>query len=384
MTVSSMRQFDVAIIGGGIAGAGLAYMLGDSKRVVLLEQESAPGTHTTGRSAALYTQAYGNGAIRALTVASKPFFDAPPSGYAAYPLLTPRGVLLIGQADQRGAVEREVEAAQKLTPRARLVTGPEATALSPALKADYVDAACYEPDAMDIDVDAMMKGYLSGARANGVEVWLNAGVTDLVQANSGWRIQSAKGDIDAAIVVNAAGAWASPIATMAGAQGIQVTPKRRTAFLVAAPMIPGFAESAATIDVDEQFYFKPDAGLALLSPADETPVEPNDAFPEEIDIAIGADRVQTAANISISRINHSRAGLRCFADDKTPVVGFDDTASGFFWLAGQGGYGIQTSPALSIVAAALINGQKTPDALLDCGVDLAALSPTRFSSNKTR
>ena len=171
--------------------------------------------------------------------------------------------------------------------------------------------------------------------------------------------------------------------TMAN-QGIQVTPKRRTAFLVAAPMIPGFAESAATIDVDEQFYFKPDAGLALLSPADETPVEPNDAFPEELDIAIGADRVQTAANISISRINHSRAGLRCFADDKTPVVGFDDTASGFFWLAGQGGYGIQTSPALSIVAAALINGQKTPDALLDCGVDLAALSPTRFSSNKTR
>jgi len=383
MTGSPARQFDVAIIGGGIAGAGLAYFLGQGQRVVLLEQESALGTHTTGRSAALYTQAYGNAEIRALTVASKAFFDAPPAGFASYPLLTPRGVLLIGRTDQREAVEREVAAAQKLTPHARLVSGSEAVALSPALKPDYIDAACYEPDAMDIDVDAMMQGYLAVARKNGVEVWLDAAVTYLAQRNIGWRLETAKGPIDAGIIVNASGAWASPIAAMAGARTIQVTPKRRTAFLVAAPEISGFANSTATIDVDEQFYFKPDAGLALLSPADETPVEPHDAFAEEIDIAIGADRVQTAANIPINHINHSRAGLRCFTDDKTPVVGFDDDAPGFFWLAGQGGYGIQTSPAMSMLAAALINGHNVPEQLQDRGIDLTALSPSRFSPNET-
>lgn len=384
MASSLAGQFDIAIIGGGIAGAGLAYMLGQGQRVVLLEQESALGTHTTGRSAALYTQAYGNTEIRALTAASKAFFDVPPTGFASYPLLTPRGVLLIGRTDQREAVEREVAAAQKFTPRARLVSGSEAVALSPALKPDYIDAACYEPGAMDIDVDAMMQGYLAGARKNTVEVWLSAAVTDLKACNSGWRLETPKGSIDAGIIVNASGAWASRIAAMAGARAIQVTPKQRTAFLVAAPDIAGFAGSAATIDVDEQFYFKPDAGLALLSPADETPVEAHDPFAEEIDIAIGARRVQTAANIPINHIKHSRAGLRCFTDDKAPVVGFDEDAPGFFWLAGQGGYGIQTSPAMSMLAAALINGQEAPRELQDYGINLTALTPARFSANEIR
>ncbi len=382
MAGSYARQFDVAIIGGGIAGAGLSYFLGQGQRAVLLEQESALGTHTTGRSAALYTQAYGNAEIRALTVASKTFFDAPPAGFASYPLLTPRGVLLIGRTDQREAVQREVAAARLLTPRARLVSGSEAVALSPALKADYIDTACYDPDAMDIDVDAMMQGYLAGARQNGVEVWLDAPVRGLAQLNSGWRLETAKGPIDADIIVNASGAWASAIAIMAGARAIKITPKKRTAFLVTAPEIPGFASSAATIDVDEQFYFKPDAGLALLSPADETPIEPHDAFAEEIEIAIGADRVQAAANIPINHINHSRAGLRCFTNDKTPVVGFDDDAPGFFWLAGQGGYGIQTSPAMSMIAAALINGKKAPEQLQDREGHLMALSPARFIANE--
>lgn len=382
MAGSYARQFDVAIIGGGIAGAGLSYFLGQGQRAVLLEQESALGTHTTGRSAALYTQAYGNAEIRALTVASKTFFDAPPAGFASYPLLTPRGVLLIGRTDQREAVQREVAAARLLTPRARLVSGSEAVALSPALKADYIDTACYDPDAMDIDVDAMMQGYLAGARQNGVEVWLDAPVRGLAQLNSGWRLETAKGPIDADIIVNASGAWANAIAIMAGARAIKITPKKRTAFLVTAPEIPGFASSAATIDVDEQFYFKPDAGLALLSPADETPIEPHDAFAEEIEIAIGADRVQAAANIPINHINHSRAGLRCFTNDKTPVVGFDDDAPGFFWLAGQGGYGIQTSPAMSMIAAALINGKKAPEQLQDREGHLMALSPARFIANE--
>lgn len=372
------KAFDIAIIGGGIAGAGLAYMLGGQRRVVLLEQEAALGSHTTGRSAALYTQAYGNAAIRALTTASKPFYDAPPTGFTDYPLLTKRGVLLIGREDQRALVEDEVIAAQKLAPRVRLVEREEAISLSPALKPDYVNAACFEPDAKDMDVDAIMQGFVNGARAAGTEIWLEARVLDMIQKNSGWRLETNRGDIDAGIVVNAAGAWATPLAVAAGATPHRVTPKRRTACLVDAPPIPAFAASAATIDVEEEFYFKPDAGLVLISPADETPVEAHDAYPKEIDIAIAADRVQRAANIPIRSIAHSRAGLRSFADDKTPIAGFDDKAPGFFWLAGQGGYGIQTAPALSMLAAALILGQTLPEPLLECGVNASDLSPERF------
>lgn len=372
------NAYDIAIIGGGIAGAGLAYMLGQERRVVLLEQESGLGSHTTGRSAALYTQAYGNSVIRALTTASKPFYDTPPTGFADYPLLTNRGVLLVGRADQRQLVENEVIAAQRLAPRVRLVERDEAISLSPALKPDYVDAACYEPDAKDMDVDAIMQGFVRGARANGTDIRLEAGVLDLTEKNSGWRIETQSGEVDAEIVVNASGAWATHIAQRAGATPHRVTPKRRTACLVEAPPIPTFAASAATIDVQEEFYFKPDAGLALISPADETPVEAHDAYPEEMDIAVAVDRVQRAANIPIRSIAHSRAGLRCFADDKTPIAGFDDRAPGFFWLAGQGGYGIQTAPALSMLAAAQILGHALPDSLLECGVDQSFLSPERF------
>ena len=375
----TIERFDVAIVGGGIAGASAAYFLSKRQSVVLLEQESAPGYHATGRSAALYTQAYGPPPVRALTVASKPFFDAPPEGFASSPLLRPRGALFIAREDQIETLAKETAAAQQFAPAVRALNPSEAKKLMPALRTGYVAGAALEPDAADIEVDLLLQGFVRGSRANGADLRTDSALKDLIQENDGWRLETSKGALRANVVVNAAGAWASQVARMAGAAKVEIQPKRRTAFLFRPPEGQDFSASPMTIDVDEQFYIKPDAGLLLGSPADETPSEPMDAQPEELDIAIGADRIQQAANLPIRRIEHSWAGLRSFSPDKTPVVGFDDAAPGFFWLAGQGGYGVQTSPAMGAYAAALIQGEPAADGLADLD-----LSPTRFSSSAAR
>lgn len=374
-----MDRYDIAIIGAGIAGAGAAYFLGGAARTLLLEQEERPGYHTTGRSAAVYTQAYGNDAIRALTVASKAFYDSPPSGFADGPLLTKRGALFIARLDQMEKLTAETALAQTFAPRVRTIGPEEVLRLSPAVRPDYAAGGAYEPDAADIDVDRLLQGFLSGARRQGVTLASNARVTGLTQLGDGWRIETTAGAYEASIVVNAAGAWASEIARIAGAGSITITPKRRTAFLFRPPEIEGFAASPLTIDVDEGFYFKPDAGLVLGSPADETPVVAQDVQPEELDVAVGADLIQQATNMQIRRVEKSWAGLRSFADDKSPVVGFDADAPGFFWLAGQGGYGIQTAPALSAFAAALILGRHMEPALVALGFKSEGLAPDRFA-----
>lgn len=376
--MAGAEAFDIAVVGAGMAGASAAYFLSAEKRVVLLERESHPGYHATGRSAALYAAAYGNAPIRALTVASKPFYDDPPEGFAAQPLLKPRGALVIARADQVARLEGETADIRRQVPAVRLVDAAEALALSPALKPGYVAAAAYDADAMDMDVDAILQGFLRGARARGAQLRVDAEVMDLAGRNGGWRIETASGPIDAEIVVDAAGAWATPLARMAGARTIEIQPKRRTAFLFRPPEIAGLERSPLTVDVEEQFYFKPDAGLMLGSPADETPLPPQDVQPEEWDIAVGADRIQQAADLPIRRIERSWAGLRSFAADKTPVVGFDPDSPGFFWLAGQGGYGIQTAPAMGALTAALILGRPISDALARLDFSAADVSPDRF------
>ena len=378
--MAAAERFDIAIVGGGMAGAGAAFFLADERRVVLLEREGHAGYHSTGRSAALYTQAYGNDVIRAITVASKPFFDSPPDGFADHPLLTPRGALFIAREDQFEHLKAETATAQRHAPAVRLVDAAEARRLSPALREEYCAAGAYEPDAMDMDVDAILQGFLRGARRKGAEVRTDAEVLDLAQLSDGWRLETPTGPVDAGVVVNAAGAWASALARMAGAASVLVQPKRRTAFLFRQPEIAGIAGAPLTVDVDEQFYFKPDAGLILGSPADETPVEPQDIQPEELDIAIGADRIQKAADMEIRRIERSWAGLRSFAPDKSPVVGFDDQVPGFFWLAGQGGYGIQTAPGMSALAAALLLGRPIDPALTAFGFSTGRVSPARFNA----
>lgn len=369
---------DILIIGGGMAGASVGYFLAlRGRRVVLLEQEHTCGYHTTGRSAALYSQAYGNAAIRALTVAGQAFYDNPPTGFAEHPLLTPSGALFFGRVDQQAAVEAAVREGQALVPTVRLLDGAEARKISPALRGDYVACAGWEPDARGIDVDALHQGFLRGLRANGGEVVVKAGVDALARKNGLWQARTPAGTFEAPIVVNASGAWADTVGVMAGCQPVGCTPKRRTAFLFAPPDGVDVSTWPLTVDVDEEFYFKPMSGLLMGSPADETPVEPHDAFAEELDIAIGVDRIQTATTMEIRAIRHNWAGLRSFVADKTPVAGYDPQQEGFFWLCGQGGYGIQTAPGLGEAAAALIEGKDLPARTAALGIQAADLSPDR-------
>jgi D-arginine dehydrogenase len=370
---------DILIIGGGMAGASAGYFLAErGRRVILLEREERCGYHTTGRSAALYSQAYGNTAIVALTIAGENFYTEPPPGFADHPLLTPRGALFFGRSDQVGAVEAAVKEGQALVPSVRLLDAGEARQLCPALRPDYVACAGFEPNARDIDVDALHQGFLRGLRAKGGQVIVNAGVQALEHSGGHWRVRTDAGDFAAPVVVNAAGAWADTIGEMAGCRPVGCVPKRRTAFLFQPPEGMDTHAWPMVVDVEEQFYIKPDAGLLLGSPADETPMEPHDAFPEEMDIAIGADRIQTATTLEIRSIKHSWAGLRSFVADKTPVAGYDPQQKGFFWLCGQGGYGIQTAPGLGASAAALIEGEDLPERVRSLGLTAAALAPERL------
>ncbi|MGY9056657.1 MAG: NAD(P)/FAD-dependent oxidoreductase [Alphaproteobacteria bacterium] len=371
---------DIIVIGGGMAGASVAYFLAErGRKVIMLEQEDRCGYHTTGRSAALYSQAYGNAAICALTVAGEDFYVNPPAGFADHPMLTPRGAMFIGRADQVDTVQEAVKEGQRLVPSVRFLDGKEARIISPALREDYVACAGYEPEARGIDVDALHQGFLRGLRTNGGTVTVNAGVTALDRVAGQWQVTTPSGVFEAPIVVNAAGAWADTVGQMAGCHPVGCIPKRRTAFLFAPPEGVDISTWPLTVDVDETFYFKPEAGVLMGSPADETPVEPHDAFPEELDIAIGIDRIQTASTLPIRSIRHRWAGLRSFVADKTPVAGYDPAQEGFFWLCGQGGYGIQTAPGLGASAAALVLGEDLPANVRDLGLDAATLSADRAS-----
>jgi D-arginine dehydrogenase len=374
-----MNSSDIIIIGGGMAGASVGYFLAEAgRRVTLLEREESCGYHTTGRSAALYSQAYGNAAICALTIAGEDFYLNPPTGFADHPILTPRGALFIGRADQAEAVKASVEQGRKLVPTVRLVQAEEARRISPALREEYVALAGYEPDARDIDVDALHQGFLRGLRAADGNVVVDAEVLACNRSGGTWQVRTSAGEFTAPVVVNAAGAWADTIGRMAGCRPVGCVPKRRTAFLFAVPAGMDASRWPLTVDVEEEFYFKPDAGLLLGSPADETPMDPCDVQPDELDIAIGIDRIQQAADLEIRSIRHRWAGLRSFVADKTPVAGFDDRQEGFFWLCGQGGYGIQIAPGLGASAAALIQGKNLPDGVRGLGLNAADLAPERL------
>lgn len=374
--VGSQPSFDIAVIGAGIAGASLAAELSLSKRVVLVERESHPGYHTTGRSAALFTETYGPPVIRALSRASTAFFDAPPDGFAEHPLLLPRGVLMIARDDQMETLRRLVAEVAPLGD-VRLVDAAEAEARAPLLRKGYVAGAMVEPGARDIDVHGLHHGYLKQFRARGGTLLTQTDVRGLARDGGGWQIETGTTILQADVIVNAAGAWADEIAALAGAAPVGLMPKRRTALIVAAPEGVDPGGWPMVVDVDESFYMKPDAGRLLISPADETPSPPCDAQPDEYDIAVCVDRIETAFDLSVRRIENRWAGLRSFVADKTPVAGYDPHVPGLFWLAGQGGYGIQSAPALARVAAALVEGRDIPGDIADQGVEEAALRSDR-------
>ena len=373
-----MESYDVLVVGAGIAGASAAYELAASGRVIVLERESAPGYHTTGRSAALLTENYGNPIVRALTMASRRFFEQPPDGFTEHPLLAPRGALWVARDDQLAALDEATAEAQALVPSIQRIGVDEAVEISPALRRAYVASALHEPEAMDMDIHAIHNGFLKGLAARGGTRATDAEVTALSRDGGAWVAETRAGRFAAPVVVNAAGAWCDEVARLAGAAPVGLTPKRRTAITFDPP--PGIDVAAwpLTIDIDEEFYFKPEAGRVLASPADETPSPPCDAQPEELDVALAVERLETATHLEVKRITHRWAGLRSFVADKTPVVGMDDEAEGFFWLAGQGGYGIMTSPAMARAAAGLITSGALPADLADLGLGEADLAPRRL------
>jgi len=372
--MAPIEEFDIVVIGAGIAGASVAAELAETQRVLLLEQEPQPGYHTTGRSAALFTVSYGPPIIRALTRASEAFYRAPPTGFTDANLLSPRGAMFIATADQR---DEMAAAAQELKSSITMIDADQARQIVPILRDTYVDGAFVDKGASDIDVHTLHQAYLRQLRARGGDLRIRAQVTGLSQSGTGWQVETAQATLSAPIVVNAAGAWADEIAVMAGLAPAGLVPKRRSALLVAAPDGMDITTWPLVVDVEEQFYLKPDAGKLLLSPADETPSAPCDAQPDEMDVAICVDRIQTAFDLAVRRIDHKWAGLRSFFADGCPVAGFDPNAPGFFWLAGQGGYGIQSAPALARTAAALITGKPIPGDIADQGVSARALSRDR-------
>ena len=368
---------DFLVLGGGIAGASAGYFLAASGNVTLLERETVPGYHSTSRSAALFSEYYGNRAVRALTAASRPFYTSPPPGFTT-PLVTRRGVLALCP---HGAEERfeQVLAAGLTAPLpVRELAPGEAQRYCPAVRPAWHSRAMLKPAAMDIDVDALHQGFLRGIRARGGRVLHPVRLASLHRRGNGWRAVTDSGEFSAGAVVNACGAWADEVAARAGVHPAGLTPLWRTAFTVAPPPGTDITGWPMVADVTETFYFKPESGRLLVSPDDATPVSAGDIRPADIDVATAIDRVQAATTLEIRHVQRAWAGLRTAAADDTPVIGEAPDAPGFFWLAGLSGYGIQTAPATGQLTAALVTGSPPKIADDQPGFELAAVAPGRF------
>jgi D-arginine dehydrogenase len=372
---------DVIVVGGGIAGVSAAYELAARANVVLVEREEQLAQHTTGRSAAAYLETYGNETVRRLTVASRDFLSSPPAELEATGLLAARGLLWIGPSERVALLESIAAAGAALVPSVRMVDRDEALALCPALRPEHAAAAVFEPDASDIDVAALHQAYVRGLRARGGKIVRTAPVVGLRRTPDRWVVETPVTTFEADVVVNAAGAWADELAVLAGGVApIGLQPLRRTAFTCPAPDGVDVRAWPLVADVDDNFYFKPEGPQLLCSLADEKPSEPCDAQPEEVDVALAIERINAATTLGLRHVRRAWAGLRSFVADRTPVVGMDTDVHGFFWLAGQGGYGIQTAPAMARATTSLIVDGRLPDDLAAMGVTEADLSPARLRS----
>ncbi|WP_312590012.1 NAD(P)/FAD-dependent oxidoreductase [Comamonas terrigena] len=373
--------WDVVVVGAGMAGAAAGWQLAQAgQRVLVLERESQPGYHTTGRSAALFEEHYGPAQVQALTRASRAFYDTPPAGFADAPILCPRGVLYIATAAQRALLDAAYAEALRHAPAARRLDAAALRALVPVLQDGIVDGFLDE-GARDIDVHGLHQGFLRGLRQAGGALWCSAEVTALARAAGLWTVTLADGrSVQAPVVVNAAGAWADVLGGLAGAAPIGLTPRRRSAFTFGVPEGVDATHWPAVISADESFYIKPDAGQLLGSPANADATTPHDVQPEELDVATGIWRIEEATTLQIRRPSHTWAGLRSFVADGELVVGWDASPTplpGFFWLAAQGGYGIQSAAGYSLLARNLILGEAVDATLRAQGVDAAVLSPAR-------
>lgn len=384
MTASdNVQQADFIIVGAGIAGASIAYWLAPHGRVVLLERESQPGYHSTGRSAALFMESYGTPQVRALTMASRAFLDNPPEGFAEHPLLTPRGALMVAAPGQEALLDEHWDILRAMTPHARRLNAQETCALVPVFRPDQISGSVLEPEAADMDVHSIHQGYLRGMRKAGGKLVCDAHVTAVQRVNDQWHVHTEQGDAlyAAPVVINAAGAWGDQLAALAGVPTVGLEPRRRSAFTFQPPEGVDVAPWPMCIGVNESegWYIKPDAGVLLGSPANADPVEPQDVQPEEMDIAIAMHRIEESTTLQIRRPLRTWAGLRSFVRDGDLVGGFDPNHAGFFWVVAQGGYGIQTSAAMGETCAALVRGLPVPERIAGFGLTQAMLSPARLA-----
>lgn len=368
--------YDVVVVGGGIAGISAAYALGQGgARVALVEREATLTAHSTGRSAAQFLASYGEPANRRLSAASRAFLDSDADGLADSAVLIPRNVLWVAPGGFEDHLQERIEANQVTATACELLDVERAVAICVALSPAWLAGGVIEYGGFDIDVAGLHQAYVRGARAAGVTILREHGVRELRRQGGGWRVETAEGALSCDVVVNAAGAWADEVAGMAGAQPVGMRPLRRTIFTFSTSF--DAEDWPLVVAADESFYFKPEGpGQLLGSPADEHLDSPGDAQPREIDVARGIEAVNRATHLGIRSIRATWAGLRTFAPDRVPVVGFDPVIPGFFWCAGQGGTGIQTAPAISTLTAALISDRMVT-------ADLAALteelSPQRFA-----
>lgn len=370
------QLYDFLIVGGGIAGASIAYQLAPHGKVILCEMESQPGYHTTGRSAAFFAETYGSAAIRPLTICSKAFLHNPPTGFSEAPLITPRGAIHIFGEHRADYARTVFEQLRADIPGVKMMSRQEVLARASIMKdADFV-GGIFDPDCADLDVAAIHQGYLKGFKKRGGQIVCNAEILTAQREKDIWNVVTTMGQMKARIIVNSAGAWGDIIAERSGVKPIGLSPLRRT--IVTIPFADIDADGPVIFDLDDEYYFKPESGQYLASAADETPSHACDVQPEMEDIANAVDKFERATNTKVAKIALSWAGLRTFAPDRGPVIGYDETVEGFFWNVGQGGYGIQTAPAWSRTAAQLIIDRALPEEILSFGVDEAVYSPKRF------
>ncbi|MGA7272241.1 MAG: FAD-binding oxidoreductase [Acidimicrobiia bacterium] len=370
------EPFEVAVIGGGIAGVSAAFELASTHKVVLVEAEENLAHHSTGRSAALFFENYGAEAIRPLTLASRPFLSSPHPDLTDVPLMRPRGAMWIARPDQAGELDQIAEEGRRTGGDPVQLTPSEACRRVPVLIEQRLAGGLWEPDPMDLDVAALHQAYVRGLRARDGRILTSAPVSSVEERGIDWLVQAGPHELTATTIVDAAGAWGDEVAELAGVEPVGLTPMRRTAFMVAGD--PAWSDWPMVVNVDHDFYFKPDGSQLLCSPADETPSPPCDARPEMTDVALAIERINEATTLEIRSVRSQWAGLRTFAPDRAMVIGPEPSAPGFFWLVGQGGTGIQTAPAAATLLAAQVRGEPLPAQLDQAGVDPHRLGPARL------
>ena len=377
MAQEAVRPFDVVVIGGGIAGMSAAFALAQlGRQVAVVEREETLTAHSTGRSAAQFLASYGEPASRRLSAASRAFLDSDADGLANSAVLVPRNVLWVAPSGFEGHLEERIDANEVTATDCELLDVERTVAICPALDPAWLAGGVIEYGGFDIDVAGLHQAYVRGARGLGVTILREHGARGLARSRSGWQVDTAAGALGCEVVVNAAGAWADEVAVLAGASALGMQPLRRTIFTFSTAYEAD--DWPLVIAADETFYFKPEgSGQLLGSPADEHLDNPCDARPREIDVARGIDAVNRATRLGIRSVRSTWAGLRTFAPDRVPVVGFDPSVAGFFWCAGQGGTGIQTAPAIASLTADLICGERPVGPASDL---IAELSPRRFMS----